>query len=59
MDELSVKMNALAVAVPNLTHPDSPIGEEENAKVLRVNGEPLTSETAGFKLRDHLEIGHG
>ena len=27
-------------------------------QVVRINGEPRTSESAGFKLRDHLEIGH-
>ena len=27
------------------------------SKVLRINGEQRTSENAGFKLRDHLEIG--
>ena len=26
-------------------------------QVVRINGEPRTSESAGFKLRDHLEIG--
>jgi len=57
VDELSLRMNALALAVPNLTHPDTPIGEEENATVVRINGEPRTSESAGFKLRDHLELG--
>ncbi|CAL1155107.1 unnamed protein product, partial [Cladocopium goreaui] len=57
VDELSLRMNALALAVPNLTHPDTPIGEEENATVVRINGEPRTSESAGFQLRDHLELG--
>ena len=28
-------------------------------QVLRINGEPRTSENAGFQLRDHLEIGPG
>ncbi|CAK8995478.1 Serine--tRNA ligase [Durusdinium trenchii] len=57
VDALSTKMNSLALAVPNLTHPDTPIGEEENATVLRTHGTPLSSENAGFKLRDHLELG--
>ncbi|CAJ1423665.1 unnamed protein product [Effrenium voratum] len=57
VDELNQKMSHLALSVPNLTHPDTPIGDEENATVLRINGEPRSSESAGFKLRDHLEIG--
>lgn len=57
VEQLSEEMNQLALSVPNLTHPATPIGEEENATVLRINGEPRTSENAGFKLRDHLEIG--
>ena len=27
------------------------------AQVVRINGEPRTSESAGFQLRDHLELG--
>lgn len=57
VNELGEKMNSLAAAVPNLSHPETPIGEEENATVMRINGEPRTTENAGFKLRDHLEIG--
>jgi len=56
-DELEAKMNSLALQVPNMSHPSTPIGEEENATIVRVNGEPRTSENAGFKLKDHLEIG--
>merc|ERR1719188_1968505 len=40
-----------------MTHPDTPIGEEENATLVRTQGEPRTSESAGFTLKDHLEIG--
>jgi seryl-tRNA synthetase len=28
-----------ALRVPNITHPDSPIGSEENAKVIKLVGE--------------------
>lgn len=55
--ELSEQMNALAMAVPNLSHPETPIGEEDNATVVRINGEPRNSDNAGFELRDHLAIG--
>uniref|UniRef100_A0A7S3WQ74 serine--tRNA ligase n=1 Tax=Strombidinopsis acuminata TaxID=141414 RepID=A0A7S3WQ74_9SPIT len=57
VDELYEKMCSLAIAVPNLSHPETPIGDEENAKTLRIQGEPRTDENAGFKLKDHLEIG--
>jgi len=51
------KLTTLALPIPNLSHPDTPIGEEENAVVVRINGTPRTSEDAGFTLKDHLEIG--
>jgi seryl-tRNA synthetase len=56
-DELQTKMDSLAARVPNMSHPDTPIGEEENARIIRMRNEPRTSENAGFKLKDHLEIG--
>lgn len=55
--ELSEKLNKLALLIPNMTHPDTPIGDEEKATVVRIQGEPRTSENAGFTLKDHLEIG--
>jgi len=57
VDDLADKMNSLALLVPNLSHPETPIGGEENAKVIRTHSEPRTSEAAGFQLRDHLQIG--
>ncbi|OZJ02922.1 hypothetical protein BZG36_04117 [Bifiguratus adelaidae] len=46
-----------ALLIPNDTHPDVPIGDESKARILKVVGEPLTSETAGFPLKDHIAIG--
>ena len=39
--------------LPNTTHPDAPIGEEENANVLRVHGSPRAFD---FPVRDHLDL---
>lgn len=55
--ELDAELIQLASAIPNMSHPDTPVGEEENAVTVRINGEPRTSENAGFTLKDHLEIG--
>jgi len=57
VEELEAQMSSLAAQVPNMSHPSTPIGEEENAVTVRIQGEPRTTESAGFELRDHLEIG--
>jgi len=51
-------LTEMAKAIPNYSHPDVPIGEEENAKVVRICGTQRTSENAGFELKDHLELGN-
>jgi len=55
--KIEVEMNQLALSIPNRTHESTPIGDEENATVVKIVGEPLTPEAAGFKIKDHLEIG--
>jgi len=57
VESLYEELLAMSVKVPNLTHPDVPVGPEENANVVHTHGTPRTSETAGFELKDHLEIG--
>lgn len=47
------KFKDLLWRVPNMTHPDSPIGEEKDFKILKKKGEP---KKFGFKAKDHLEI---
>jgi len=56
-DELDERLIRLASSIPNRSHPDVPVGDEEAAVTVRINGEPRTSETAGFELKDHLELG--
>ncbi len=41
-------------AIPNLTHPDVPIGGEEDARELEIVGTPREFD---FEPKDHLEIG--
>ncbi|XP_053545446.1 serine--tRNA ligase, mitochondrial-like [Bombina bombina] len=43
-----------ALKLPNRTHPDTPVGDESNARVLEVVGEKPEFD---FALRGHLEIG--
>jgi seryl-tRNA synthetase len=43
----------LLKAVPNLTHPDSPVGGEENYRVVYTGGKP---KKFGFAPRDHEEL---
>eukprot|EP00929_Paragymnodinium_shiwhaense_P111802 TRINITY_DN80085_c0_g1_i1.p1 TRINITY_DN80085_c0_g1~~TRINITY_DN80085_c0_g1_i1.p1 ORF type:complete len:552 (+),score=131.13 TRINITY_DN80085_c0_g1_i1:45-1700(+) len=57
VDALDSEMSDLAFEIPNITHPETPTGAEENAKVVRTHGTPRTNEAAGFQLKDHLEIG--
>jgi hypothetical protein len=57
VNEMYSNLLALGLSIPNDTHPDTPIGEEENATTLRTQGTPRTSESAGFELKDHLQVG--
>ena len=41
------------IRIPNMTHPDAPIGGEEDANEIRVWG---TKPTFDFKPKDHVEI---
>ncbi|KAH7930376.1 seryl-tRNA synthetase [Leucogyrophana mollusca] len=52
--EVEERLLSLALAIPNDTHPESPLGPEEAATVLSTHGpDPLPSDTA----RDHVHIG--
>jgi seryl-tRNA synthetase len=56
--EVEERRDALAAALPNLPHPDSPEGGEDDAATLREVGE---RPDFGFDVRDHLDLGtaHG
>ncbi len=48
------ELEAALAAIPNLVHPDSPVGGEEDAREVRRWGEPRAFD---FAPDDHLEIG--
>lgn len=49
-------MHNLAITLPNATHPNSPIGEESNARIRYEYGSPVNAPYTDFKYLDHLEI---
>ncbi|ORX99049.1 seryl-tRNA synthetase [Basidiobolus meristosporus CBS 931.73] len=52
-EELEKQLYKLALSIPNDTHPEAPVGEEKNAKVVKVVGEPRKED---WKLKDHVEL---
>jgi seryl-tRNA synthetase len=48
-------LEAEACKLPNLSHPDVPIGGEENANVLRLVGEKRDIEANGVPVTNHLD----
>eukprot|EP01135_Chromosphaera_perkinsii_P003207 Nk52_evm14s238 gene=Nk52_evmTU14s238 len=56
---LNGQLEVLSVAkhIPNVSHVDVPVGEEENATLLYEKGAKVTGETAGHALETYEEIG--
>jgi len=55
LDTIEAKYKALLFAVPNITHPDSPIGKDDSENVeIRKSGKVPTFK---FKPLDHVELG--
>lgn len=54
MDRIAAEAGAIYRSMPNLTHAEAPIGEEDHSKELR-RGEHKVS-PLGFPVLDHLEI---
>ncbi|XP_061353390.1 serine--tRNA ligase, chloroplastic/mitochondrial isoform X2 [Gastrolobium bilobum] len=52
--KLNDKLQHEAQCVPNMTHPDVPIGGEDCSTIRRMVG---SSPTFGFPVRDHLQLG--
>ncbi|PHZ17775.1 serine-tRNA ligase [Rhizopus microsporus ATCC 52813] len=52
LKEIETELLTKGLMIPNTTHPDVPIGPEENARVLKTVGTPRT----GNNLKDHLQI---
>jgi seryl-tRNA synthetase len=55
-EQLNIEQHLMSevLKIPNLTHPDSPVGDESNAKVIK---EVNTDKINKNKVLDHLEIG--
>jgi len=53
LEEVTAKYTEEIMKIPNLTHPDSPIGEEADFKVIYKNFEP---KDFSFKPLDHEEL---
>src|SRR3989339_961276 len=53
LEKTQIEYNELLLRVPNLTHPDSPIGGEENFKIIEERGK---KSTFNFTPKDHEEI---
>lgn len=47
---------AESAKLPNMSHPDVPIGDEENARLLKTIGRQRDFASEGLKARDHLDI---
>jgi seryl-tRNA synthetase len=55
LDQIQPEMQALLLSVPNLPHPDVPVGEDEKGNVeLRRWGDPRQFD---FAVKDHVDIG--
>jgi len=51
---LEEELNAAARAIPNMTHPDVPVGGEEDAREIAQHGAVRTFD---FETKDHLALG--
>ena len=55
LHEVEESLRDEQLKIPNMTHPDSPIGKDDSENVeIRRSGEPTEF---GFEARDHVEIG--
>jgi seryl-tRNA synthetase len=55
LEQLAVQSDEILKRIPNLTHPDAPIGGEEASREIARGKTPLP--TFDFQPRDHVEIG--
>ena len=54
VSELEEKLHTIALAIPNDTHPDSPVGPASSAVILSTHG-PVP--TPPSPIRDHVDVG--
>jgi seryl-tRNA synthetase len=55
-DRLEVEIHALQISIPNLSHPDAPVGEDDKSNLEVHRGKTLVPEFP-FPPRDHVAIG--
>ncbi len=55
-DELDAAVHELQLRIPNLSHPDAPIGKDDKDNLEISRGAHLPREF-DFKVEDHVEIG--
>jgi seryl-tRNA synthetase len=55
-DRLDVEIHELEVRIPNLTHPDAPIGGDDTANLEVARGKTAIPQFS-FPIKDHLELG--
>mgnify|MGYP002622898709 FL=1 len=53
LKQVETELRDIQATVPNLTHPDAPVGGEKDIAVLRTWGEPTAFD---FEPRDHVEL---
>lgn len=54
LESVDKEYRTLLMKMPNLTHPDTPVGGEEDYKIIETNRKP---ETFAFEPKDHEELG--
>ena len=56
--EVEERLRDEQMKIPNMTHPDSPIGADDTENVeIRRSGEPKGATDFGFEPKDHVELG--
>lgn len=56
LEAAQLALEAESAKLPNMSHPDVPVGSENNAKLIRAVGAPRDFAAEGIEARDHLEI---
>jgi seryl-tRNA synthetase len=54
-DRLDAEAHAIQLTVPNLTHPNAPVGGEQDSKEVRIGKTPIRK--LDFKALDHVALG--
>ncbi len=55
-DELDVRIREIQLTLPNMAHPDAPIGKDDKAN-LEISKGKHSPRTFDFEIQDHVELG--